>query len=121
MREFSDTELTELKLQKDPRWTPSHDFPDEIQPRGLSLERQWYLYDKIREYCSHETRDLVCPHPEHPRPSATPVPSPPPSPLPPPGVVNILPQKRQRICGSCGEFGHNKRTCTQSSLSDGNH
>ena len=55
VREFSDTELTELKLQKDPRWTPSHDFPDEIQPRGLSLERQWHLYDKIREYCSDET------------------------------------------------------------------
>ena len=118
VRQFSDTELTELKLQKDPRWTP--DYPDEIQPRGLSLERQWYLYDKIREYCSEETRDVVCPHPEHPRSSATPVPSPPPSPLPPPGVVNILPQKRQRICRSCGESGHNKRTCTQSIQSDVN-
>ena len=114
IKEFTDTETTELRLLKDPRWTPSQEFPEQIQPHGLSLERKWYLYDKIREFCSHETRDLVCPHPEHPRPSSTPAPSPPPpSPLPSQIVPITLPQKRQRICGSCGEAGHNKRTCTQ--------
>lgn len=37
-----------------------------MTPNGLSLERQckerqWYLYDKIREFCSDSTKDLVCP------------------------------------------------------------
>ena len=45
-------------------WTPSHvDKPPSITPLGLSLERQKYLFDKIREYCRVDVRDLVCPDP----------------------------------------------------------
>ena len=76
-------------------------FTEQIQPHGLSLKRKWYLYEKIRVLCSHETRDLVCPHLEHPQPS-----------LPKLHLLHF-PKKRQQICGSCGEAGHNKRRCTQ--------
>ena len=45
-------------------WTPSPvDKPPCITPPGLSLERQQYLFDRIREYCRADTRDLVCPDP----------------------------------------------------------
>ena len=48
-------------------WIPSAvDKPPPITPQGLSLERQTYLYEKIREYCHEETRDMVCPAPAPP-------------------------------------------------------
>ena len=48
-------------------WTPSPtDKPPSIAPQGLSLERQKYLFDKIREYCREDVRDLVCPDPAAP-------------------------------------------------------
>ena len=45
-------------------WSPTaSEMPEEIVPRGLSLERRWYLHDKIREFCPEEMQDLVCPKP----------------------------------------------------------
>ena len=38
-------------------------LPSKITPKGLSLERKWYLYNKIREYCTESTKDIVCPYP----------------------------------------------------------
>lgn len=36
----------------------------ELKPApGLSTERQWYLYDEIREFCNPEFKDVVCPEP----------------------------------------------------------
>ena len=54
-----------INLLKDPSWRPS-DLPEKIIPPGLSLESQWYLHDKIREFCPEECRDLVCPKPSQP-------------------------------------------------------
>ena len=55
-------------------WSPSPvEKPPPITPAGLSLERRRYLYDKIREYCREDVRDLVCPDPNspaHERPDA---------------------------------------------------
>ena len=51
-----------INLLKDPSWRPT-DFPQQIIPPGLSLERQRYLYEKIREFCPAECQDLVCPQP----------------------------------------------------------
>ena len=46
-------------------WVPSPvDKPPPITPLGLSLERQKYLHDKIREYFREDVRNLVCPEPE---------------------------------------------------------
>ena len=53
-----------ITLLKDPSWTPTPEgLPDVIVPPGLSLERQWYLHDKIREFCLDYCKDLVCPRP----------------------------------------------------------
>ena len=41
-------------------------LPEQIIPKGLSLERQWYLHNKIRGFCSEECQDLVCPRPVEP-------------------------------------------------------
>ena len=54
-----------ITLLRDPSWRPS-ELPELIIPQGLSLERQHYLYDKIREFCPEEYRDLVCPKLQHP-------------------------------------------------------
>ena len=92
-------------------------LPETVHPRGLSLERQWYLHDKIREFCSPETRDLVCPEPQTPKPRSS---SAPPSPQTSLHQLDSEsendpspPIKKRRVCGSCGQIGHNKRTCTQ--------
>ena len=53
-------------------WLPSYvDKPPPIAPTGLSLERQRYLVDKIREYCREDVRDLVCPDPGTTKQSST--------------------------------------------------
>ena len=55
-----------ITLLKDTLWQPSpSDLPSVIVPNGLSLERQWYLYTKIREFCPEAVKDLVCPKPAH--------------------------------------------------------
>lgn len=54
----------EIRLLKEPSWKPSpHDLPETVVPNGLSLERQLYLYEKIREFCTESTKDMVCPKP----------------------------------------------------------
>ena len=42
-------------------WKPnSSELPIQLEPKGLSAERQWYLYDMIRQFCSD---DANCPLP----------------------------------------------------------
>ena len=106
-----------FKLLKDD-WSPSAtDLPPVINPPGLSAERQWYLYDNIREYCPPHCQDVVCPLPQVPKPGSVPS-SPtwdPPAeatPLSPPPQASATtlappPAKRQRVCSVCGEVGHN--------------
>ena len=56
----------EINVLKDNSWKPrASDLPPIITPPGLSLERQQYLFNKIREFCPQECQDLVCPDPEH--------------------------------------------------------
>ena len=40
--------------------------PDIVPPKGLSLERQLYLYHQIRPFCDEATKDVVCPEPSSP-------------------------------------------------------
>ena len=44
--------------------TTSDKLPQMIIPQGLSLERRWYLFQKIREFCPQEVQDIVCLMPE---------------------------------------------------------
>ncbi|KAF6027391.1 hypothetical protein EB796_014291 [Bugula neritina] len=57
---------TEILLSK----CPAADLlPTAISSKGLDLQRQWYLYEQIREFCKPEyTQDLVCPRPSFPKP-----------------------------------------------------
>ena len=36
-------------------------MPKELIPRGMTRERQSYLYREIREFCKEECCDIVCP------------------------------------------------------------
>ena len=94
------------------------DFPELDLPSGLSDARQRHLFQKIRDFCSDETKDIVCPLPSCPPTSATSscqpvqqslVTSPPNSST----SLNSPPPKRQRMCGHCGQTGHNIHTCEQ--------
>lgn len=38
----------------------------EVLPPGLDLNRQQYLFKEIREFCTPQTRDIVCPAPPPP-------------------------------------------------------
>ena len=68
VKKASGDEEKEINLLKDPTWKPScHNLPGLVTPLGLSLERQWYLYDKIREFVA-DNKDLVCPKPLQPLP-----------------------------------------------------
>ena len=109
VREYNDSSELEYELTSDVSVTAG--IPDIISPPGLSLKRRWYLHDKIRAFCLPETKDLVCPQPNDPLPRCT---SQPPSPSLPSSShsgTTHLPQKKGRVCGCCGELGHNRRTC----------
>lgn len=69
MKKFrSDSDHTEVTMIRD---RPSG-MPDEIVPPGLDLARREYLHKEIAEFCTPETRDLVCPAPsESPKPKKT--------------------------------------------------
>ena len=109
LKEFNDSEEVKFKMLKDD-WSPSAtDLPPVVTHSGLPAERQWYLFDSIREYCPETCRDDVCPLPSVPRLRQSAPPSPVMSitdmepPLLPP------PSKRARTCSVCGEVGHNAR------------
>ena len=56
VKALSDSIEKEINLFSDKSWKPSqHQLPAVITPPGLSLERQWYLYNIIREFCSEES------------------------------------------------------------------
>ncbi len=109
----ADSDQVTYKLNKDDNWSPTTSvLPLPIVPNGLSLERKMYLYHKIRDNCSIEMKDIVCPFPgpgippsspstHHPSPLTAMPPPPPPS----------TPSKRKRCCKVCGEQGHNSQTC----------
>ena len=69
VKDAIDNEERCINLLKSLPWHPySSDLPNPIVPAGLSLERQYYLYDKIREFVPEDLQDLVCPKPIQPRP-----------------------------------------------------
>lgn len=119
-KEYSDSESCTFNLLTDD-WNPSaSELPPVIMPTGLSLERQWYLYNEIREFCRTGTDHLVCPCPTLPQQCQQ---------LSEEEEeqqeaeeeeqedngedVECEPRaKRARKCGRCGSTGHNRRTCT---------
>ena len=65
-RVTSDGPEVDFNLVKDD-WTPSANvLPECFNPTGHFLTRQWYLYQKIREFCPEASRDATCPRPSVP-------------------------------------------------------
>lgn len=115
MRKTCDGPVTKEQLLRNLVVVPSSDLPPIIPPSGLSNERQWYLYEKIREYCSDECKDLTCPLPTCLRLAA--------STRNIPDIDENVPEAseevevpvnppKQKVCNNRGTPGHNSRTCT---------
>ena len=126
VKEKAGSAEVERNILKDKNWKPTADLlPPVLPPSGLSLQRQWYLYEKIREFCPDHLKDTTCPRPgetaEDPSPSHSPSPTPSQSPTPsPPDTITTTTAtatdeppaaKRARLCGHCRQPGHNARTC----------
>ena len=115
----SDAPEVDFNLLKD-KWTPSPTvLPERLNPSGLSPARQWYLFQKIREFCPEEAKDVTCPMPNVSDPSTettTPVSSSttttsPTASTTAPTTASEPPSKKPRRCGICKEEGHNARSC----------
>ena len=115
VKEHSESEFQSISLLKG-NWNPdSTEMPAVIPVKPLSAERQWYLYDSIRPFCSYETKDITCPLPNVPKPGSRNR-----SPFPDEHSLNpIVSQlemnrpatKKQCLCTKCNTPGHNSRTC----------
>ena len=116
MRKTSDDPVVREQLLRDPTVAPSSRLPPLVSPIGLSSERQWYLYDRIRQFCPDECKDLTCPYPSCARPatSISRRSTPEAEHVPEPAEeveVPVSSTKRIRTCKNCGMPGHNSRTC----------
>ena len=115
VKEYSDSPTTQIQVI---RGEPPNlsELPEQVEPKGLDLDRQWYLYEKIRPLChSNLGRDLTCPKPSQPKPGTKTSES-----------SNSHSQQcgqsantsttsfagtKRRLCSVCHSSGHNKKTC----------
>ena len=71
LRELVDQEEVAFQMLLQPKLTfPDHVPSDPSVNKGIALDRQWYLYEKVLPYCTEETADQVCPQPKEPKPAA---------------------------------------------------
>ncbi len=117
VKEFSNSDENEVCLiKKGSQSLLPGTQPPQLTATGLSLQRQWYLYNKIREFCPEDMQDTTCPLPTQ-RLDDQCTPSRSPSPVP--ASITDSPnfdepqQKRRRHCGLCHKTGHNSRTCPE--------
>ena len=72
VKTHADTEEMQLVLTKSLTWSPSaSQLPPIVNPRGLLPERQWYLYEHIRQFCPEYARDTVAPLPRVAKPGSS--------------------------------------------------
>ena len=82
------------------------DHPQQIFPKGLDIERQWYLYEKIRQFCScNLAADITCPKPTAPKPHQEP------DPIAATATESPVRATKRHLCSVCKGSGHNKRSC----------
>ena len=72
VKELKDSEEIKVELTKKPfpfnKDHPPKKFPEQLLPTGLSLKRQWYLYDQIRSHIPNESdKNRTCPQPKVPK------------------------------------------------------
>ncbi len=95
---------------KKKEWSITSDIPSVVTPLGLPIERQVYLFEKIRPFCSPQTQDLVCPNPSTTTTSTT-------TSTTSTNInttntsTNTNTGKKQRLCSKCQQPGHNVRSC----------
>ena len=81
---------------------------EEIPLQGLSLARQWYFYEQIREFCTtEEAANSTCPKPSLPKPNSAVL-----TESSEPQLTEAGTRKR-RLCSVCRHPGHNKRSCPE--------
>ena len=113
LKKFSDSTSTSFQIMTDKFWVPTTaELPPQILPSGLSNERQWYLYNEIREFCRHGTKDLVCPLPSAPQ-QHTNTREDDDIIFENNGVTKPPVPKRPRRCGICRAPGHTRTTCPE--------
>ena len=97
VREFADSEEKEVPVLKHNITVDREALPSQITPPGLSLDRQWYLYEQIRKFCDEEFQDVTCPEPRVQKRSRT-------------QDEDESPPAKQskRLCSYCRMAGHTK-------------
>ena len=103
-KQNSNNEYVEMKLIE--HWDNSYDLPPQLDIPKISFERQKYLFEKIRQFCHDECKDILCPDPISgffSNPNVT---------------INTTARQTDRIraigkCSICRVAGHNKAKCPQ--------
>ena len=54
----ADMDEIRIVLLKD-HWQPGYDMPNVVVPKGPSIQRKWYLFDQIRQFCPDESRHYM--------------------------------------------------------------
>ena len=71
MKDQNETPEVQFVLLKELFDVDFNTLPNIISPHGLTIERQWYLYEQIRPFCPDEDKDMVCPLPSLPKPGGS--------------------------------------------------
>ena len=112
LRKNSGSEQTLVKILKENvDLTALKGLPQLTPILGLDIQRQWYLYENIRQHCkSTLAADITCPKPTQPKKptrsleesTATSI------------EATDEPPKKKRVvtCSVCNQIGHTKRTCS---------
>lgn len=54
----ADTDEIRIVLMKD-HWQPDYDMSNVVIPKGLSTQREWYLFDQIRQSAPMSQKTLL--------------------------------------------------------------
>ena len=103
----SDSPEVEYNLLKDKWSLTATVLPERLTLSGLNPACQWHLFQKIREFCPEEAKDVTGPMRSVPEETSTPATSMPClslAPLPPLPQVSLLPRK-QGFVASAGKGG----------------
>ena len=114
----SDSPEVDYNLLKDKWLLTATVLPERLTLSGLNPARQWYLFQRIREFCPEEAKDVTCPMPSVPDTStetSTPATSTPATSTTATATPSEPPLKKARLCGICREGGHNARSCPTNS------
>ena len=115
VRHHSASEETQVNILKaNADLTALKALPQLTPIPGLDIQRQWYVYENIRQHCkSTLAADKTCPKPKLPKPS-TRVANCATSSISTGTSADEPPAKRKKVvtCSICKQPGHTKRSCS---------